>query len=511
MEAPERLDLLVHAVAQGPASARALVIGDGPDRPRLERLARAHGLSDRVVFEAGADAGPDDLVVYPSTANLAAARITPAEAPAAAVLPDWPEPLARPPDRPAGPPPAGATPTTTFAELVEGLYGADDGAAPARRADGLLAGQRIVVVVNIPTHYRVPLFGGVAARLAERGADFRVIFLGEPYARRSWMVTDRPAFDHATVRSLGVPLSREWHPFVPARLGRELARFDPSLVVSAGFSPLVSGVVARFAARRRIPFGLWSGETALMGSANDPWRAGVRRWLIRRAGFALAYGHAAGEYLRGLRPGLAVALVRNSTPVLEGAPPRTSSAGADTRILCVADLSSPRKGIDLVIDALAGLTDRRWTLTVAGGGPGLEPLRERARPLGDRVRFLGAVPSDQVGREYAAADVFAMPSRDELFGLVLVEAMGAGLATLVSNQTGAVADLCADGANAVVIAPNEVAAWRAALDRVIAEPALRDRLGAAGAATVRRRWSLDRSADAFVAGLRLGVLQGATP
>jgi glycosyltransferase involved in cell wall biosynthesis len=494
MDPEERLDLLVHAALQGPAGTRVHVVGGpGSDRRRLEMLGRAGRLD--VSFDDEYHAEDGDVVVYPSPRNARDAVIRPEDAQVRVSLARWPTP------------PMGEE--RTFSDLVEGLYDGEPSrsASAEHVADGALDGHRVVVVANIPTHYRVPLFDEVAAHVVADGGGFVAAFLGDPYARRSWMVPGTGSYDSITVPSIGLPLTREWHPFVPTGLGRVLERLAPTVVVSGGFSPAVSGVAARFAARRGVPFGVWSGETALTGSGRAGWRRGLRRWVLRRASFGLAYGHGSGEYLRACRPDLPVAYVRNSTPVPGG--PVGATPGTAVRILTVADMSSPRKGVDMLIDALAALGSRPWSLTVVGGGPYLGAMRERARALGDRVRFTGAMPSDRVAEAYRSADMFALASREELFGLVLVEAMGAGLATLASDRAGATADLCVTGRNSLVVSPNTVQAWRKALGTVIDDPGLRARLGRAARETISRRWSIERSASAFVTGLRLGVLSGA--
>ena len=124
----------------------------------------------------------------------------------------------------------------------------------------------------------------------------------------------------------------------------------------------------------------------------------------------------------------------------------------------------------------------------------------------ERVRFLGAVPSDEIARSYSEADVFLFPSRYDIFGLALVEAMGAGLATIVSPRPGAVADLCVSNVNSLIVANDGVDQWTAALSRIIENHELRRSLGAAAARTIRNRWTIDHAADAMLAGIRLGVL-----
>ncbi|MEX2458396.1 MAG: glycosyltransferase family 4 protein [Actinomycetota bacterium] len=453
-----RADLAVQALAQGPSRAELELTGDR-DRPDLDLLIRVHGRQDRVRRVPG----------------------------------DPTMPLGIDPER--------------FAGAVEALFGPDDPAAPIGADDAWLAGERILIVTNHPAHYRIPLFNRMAERVQAAGGAFRVLFQSAGYARRAWMRPAPMTFDHRVLRVIGIRLSTARHPFVPLNLAAEVRRFRPSIIASGGFSPVVSGRLARQALRAGIPFGLWSGETPATARTRAAGRREARSGLAERATFGLAYGALSREYLRELNPGLPVAIVRNTTvpPVASGAP---LEPGAGPHLLTVADLSTPGKGIETLIRALAEITDRPWTLTVAGGGRGLAALRAEAEALGGRVRFTGAVPSNRIGGLFAGADVYAFPSRVDVFGLVLVEAMAHGLPVLTGRRPGAVADLCHHDGNAMVIEDDSPEAWRDALAHLLDDAALRERIGAAGRRTIERRWTIEHSADAFLAGLRLGRLTG---
>jgi phosphatidylinositol alpha-1,6-mannosyltransferase len=146
----------------------------------------------------------------------------------------------------------------------------------------------------------------------------------------------------------------------------------------------------------------------------------------------------------------------------------------------------PRKGFDVLIDAVLGLPDVQ--LAIAGGrGRDRRRLEARARKLGiaNRVRFLGAVPDAALAPLYASADVFAMPCRDrwlgleaEGFGIVFVEAAAAGVPS-VAGRSGGSHEAVVDGETGFVVDGRSAREVRAAVERLLADDELRARMGTA--------------------------------
>ncbi len=139
-----------------------------------------------------------------------------------------------------------------------------------------------------------------------------------------------------------------------------------------------------------------------------------------------------------------------------------------------------KKGFEDWLEALAQLdvplTSVR--LVLAGDGEHRERLERRAQSLGVAVAFVGWRP---IAELLAEADVFCLPSRDEPFGLVLLEAMAAGLACVATRTNGPL-DLVADGEDGLLVSIGEPAAMGRAVARLIADGDLRRRLGAAARA-----------------------------
>ena len=120
-------------------------------------------------------------------------------------------------------------------------------------------------------------------------------------------------------------------------------------------------------------------------------------------------------------------------------------------------------------------------MRIVGKGPEWEAVRGlHARlGLGQIVALLGDVTREQLAGEYVNADIFCLPSVQEGFGIVFLEAMAAEL-PVVACRIAAVPEVVLDGATGLLVPPRDPGALVEALERLIADPALARRLGQEG-------------------------------
>ena len=162
---------------------------------------------------------------------------------------------------------------------------------------------------------------------------------------------------------------------------------------------------------------------------------------------------------------------------------------APVKLLCVATIT-PRKGYEILLDALASAPFDKWTLRCAGSADRDDATIARVRTrladprLANRVELIGDLGPQALGAEYDRADLFVLATLYEGYGMAVAEALARGL-PVVSTSTGAIADLVGTEAG-VVVPPGDRAAFAAALTRVLVDADLRARL-AAGARRVRDR------------------------
>ena len=160
--------------------------------------------------------------------------------------------------------------------------------------------------------------------------------------------------------------------------------------------------------------------------------------------FVLAIGHLGEQWFRmsGYRP---ERLFRFGyfvpDPLLFGRSPNPAEASLHFNLVFIGQLVK-RKGLDVLLRALALTLSSRWRLTVIGDGEEATSLRDTARQfgIGDRVVFVGARENEVAMAMLASADLLVLPSRWDGWGAVVNEALMRGIAVLCSDRCGA-ADL----------------------------------------------------------------------
>jgi glycosyltransferase involved in cell wall biosynthesis len=252
-------------------------------------------------------------------------------------------------------------------------------------------------------------------------------------------------------------------PFVTGLLARNLAK--------ATGAPLVFTHHTRFA-----DYGHYLGPLAGPGSALTD--AYLRRFWARCAA-VVAPSSDLAEEIRGRLPedgrdrvhvvptGIDVDGIRALTP-MDARP----EAGwpADAVVIATLGRLAPEKSVGAVLDAASVAFERGSSarLLVIGGGPSEGQLRRRATDFGGRVHLTGALPRLEALARLRGADLFVFASRTETQGLVLAEALAAGLPAVAVEGPG-VADSVRDGVDGRIVAAEPAATRAPRLGEALAE------------------------------------------
>ena len=369
---------------------------------------------------------------------------------------------------------------------------------------------RVAVVSPEPTPYRSPLFD----RLGDRPElDLTVIYAARTVAGRTWSV--QPQHRAVLLEGVRLPGMRRLvrHDY-PVTLGIHGALRDaePDVVVVSGWSTYASQAAIGWCRAKRVPYVLLVESHDLGPRAG--WRRAVKGAVVPRvlrvAACVLVVGSAARESVvgRGVPPER-VRVFANTIDVpawierTDAAAERREEirarlgVGQDDVVVLGAGRLAPEKGFDTLVRAVATVGAPLVAL-LAGDGMLRHELERLAGREHARLTLLGDLPPDRLLEAYVAADVFALLSHHEPWGVVVNEAAATGLPLVLSDRVGAAHDLLRDGENGFLVAAGDAEAAATALRRLADDAELRQAMGARSRELVRA-WGYEPSVASFVA------------
>lgn len=276
---------------------------------------------------------------------------------------------------------------------------------------------------------------------------------------------------------------------------REIARSEGAVVhihASQGGSLARKGLVAWRAHRHGNPV-----VFHVHGSDFDNWvrRGWLRTWWARRAlarwsDVVVALSPAWRDRLTALAPGARVVVVPNAIDPLRP----TAGIAANRPLVVFAGRIGQRKGVDMLLAAIRELQESgmHFRVCIAGDGE-VEWARDVAAGLPDPspVNIPGWLDNNELRETLEDAAIFVLPSLAEGLPVVLLEAMSAGLACVVSS-VGAMPEAIQDGVTGLLVSPGDQQALTAALGRLIGSATRREQLGAAARKVAVERYGAEQ-------------------
>lgn len=253
--------------------------------------------------------------------------------------------------------------------------------------------------------------------------------------------------------------------------------------------------------RAGVPFGVQADE-----NLDRPWplpARAFRRWTLAHAAFVAARSPTAATLVRRRRPGLAVPVIPHHVPAW----PAVASSRRDAFIVGYAGRLVPEKGLDVLIDAAAGLDG--VVVRLVGNGPMREELDARAARRSVRLEIDAGVKHEDMAAAYAGFDVLVLPSRTtprwaEQFGRALVEALWCRV-PVVGSDSGEIPWAIGSLRGGLVVPEGDATALHEALARLRDSPNLRRELAERGSANARQQFSIAAVASGLDRALREAV------
>lgn len=376
----------------------------------------------------------------------------------------------------------------------------------------VVSSEKILLITNIPTPYRIPLFNELKEQLEREGLGLKVIFGALGYPRRKWAVDmSQCKFEYEVLPSKNLRYSDpEKSSFTYSGLYRVISKENPSVIITNAFSIATTKLWLR-SWFKKPDYIIWSGAIRRKDRSDSFVRRLQRKILIKRAVGFIAYGTKAKEYLVSLgaqRDKVEIGINTTSTEFYRAETKRIRENLKDKekrKHLLYVGYITKRKRLDKLFYVVKSLSIRRqdFVLQLVGSGPEMENLKNLAEDLHitDLVNFEGFKQKNEIPCYLAESDCFLFPSEYDIWGLVLVEAMSAGLPCIASIHAGATNDLIKEGVTGFAMDFSETEKVVDKVNWILENPKLSKEIGQNASRFIAENVSLQKSAEGFVSAI----------
>ncbi|AWN45831.1 glycosyl transferase family 1 [Methylobacterium terrae] len=356
----------------------------------------------------------------------------------------------------------------------------------------------VVVVTGALAPYTQVLYRALAAAL-DRPLAVLACAAREP--ARQWELAAADGYAVAVLPGL------RWHRdavrnlYVNPSIVTRLAAARPAAVILNDFSPTMA-MAALTARALRIPYAIRTdGVPETDPGARSPAHRALRRLIVPGAAFGLAPSAGSRALLAayGLAP---ERIVRAPLfPAWEARPPLPAPEARAYDVLFCGILNEEVKGARFFTDVMraCAAAGRPLRVRVAGDGPLRAEMAERLSEAGIEARFDGYLGQDALAEAHASARLLLFPSRGDVWGIVVNEALQSGAAVLASPHSGAARELL-EGRGCGVVRPLDVEDWAGTTLALLDDPARRAVLREA-AGRALPDFSLGGAVEGYRAGL----------
>lgn len=328
--------------------------------------------------------------------------------------------------------------------------------------------KRLVFITNVPSPYRVDFFRYMQDNYKEY--EFYVVFSGAGMENRKWSVDLKKLDNVHFLKSKTIIIRKRFddrYVFVPLRVEKLLKQINPDLVFAMEYNPTILRAV-HWCCKKKIPFISWTDGTLNSEKNIGKVQRMSRKYIVKRAAAFIASSTAS------MNAQIAYGAEREkcfmSYLTVDIQKYLAVKENYDARQLIYVGSLIQRKGLDLLMPALAN-TPEDIRLVIVGEGKEKKALEEQIEKLGisNRVIFKGFVEGDKLRNLYKESDAFIIPTREDCFGLVILEAMCASLPIISSKYADGAFDLIEQGKNGYIVDPEDTEEFAACITRLFEE------------------------------------------
>ncbi len=312
--------------------------------------------------------------------------------------------------------------------------------------------KHVAIITNIPAPYRVDFFDYLKKNI--KGYKFTVIYSSKNEDNRSWEIEQEKIADSVFLESKTVKIKKRYdtkYIHIPWKVSETLKMISPDVIVGSEYNPTVL-LALQYCKKNKIPFVSWTDGTLYSERNINFLQKIFRKHVISSASAYIASSTKSKEaqiFYGASEEKINVSFLTIDTEKYIRKPQGTRTG----KILYVGSLIG-RKGVDLLLKALTKLKSD-FELYLAGSGEEKNSLEKMANELriGEKVHFLGQLKREELLEYYQTCDLFVLPTREDCFALVILEAICAGLPVICSKYADGAYDLIEEGKNGFIIDP----------------------------------------------------------
>lgn len=315
--------------------------------------------------------------------------------------------------------------------------------------------KKILLITNIISPYRVPLFNHISK---VSNFEFRVLSLADNEKNRQWEINkSQIEFNYSILKGINFFVKeKDWPIHINYGLINKLFKYSPDVIITSGYDSLAYWEAFFYSKLFNKKFILWNGSTLLSSNKNKRLISKLKSIIIKGANSYITYGTKAKKYLEYYgAESKKIAVGCNTVNVNYFY--SKSQEYRKSHLFPVIRQKYPeilflfvgqfivRKGVKELIEIARRFRDKRVGFIIVGDGPLRKELENFVRKNNlKNIYFTGFIQKTDIYKYYALSDILVVPSKEEVWGLVVNEGLASGNYIIASDQVGAVYDILKD-------------------------------------------------------------------
>lgn len=326
--------------------------------------------------------------------------------------------------------------------------------------------KRVAIITNIPAPYRVDFFDFLQKNYKDY--DLTIIYSSKNEDNRSWKIDESKMGHSVFLSSKTIKIKKRYDNYylhIPTGVSKVLDEIKPDVVVGSEYNPTILQTL-HYCKSKNIPFVSWTDGTLFSERNRNFVQKLLRRYVISRANAYIGSSTKSKEaqiYYGADEKKCHVSLLSVDVDKYIQRPKGTGRG----KILYVGSLIE-RKGVDLLFQALS-CVKHSFDLYLAGNGEERTNLENLAKELNiqEKVHFLGQLSRDELLVHYADSDMFVLPTREDCFALVILEAICSRLPIVCSKYADGAYDMIKEGKNGFIVDPYDTKVFAEKIEHLL--------------------------------------------